>query len=55
MLHLQCHFGMDRLDWGRAGAKVTGVDLSDEAIKEARELDDELKLTQRLSAAMFMT
>ncbi len=44
MLHLQCHFGMDSLDWTRRGAKVTGVDLSDEAIKEARKLNDELGL-----------
>jgi 2-polyprenyl-3-methyl-5-hydroxy-6-metoxy-1,4-benzoquinol methylase len=44
MLHLQCHFGMDSLDWARRGAKVTGVDLSDEAIKEATQLNDDLKL-----------
>ncbi len=44
MLHLQCHFGMDSLDWARRGAEVTGVDLSDEAIKEAKQLNDELGL-----------
>ncbi len=44
MLHLQCHFGMDSLDWARRGAKVTGVDLSDNAIAEARQLNDELGL-----------
>lgn len=44
MLHLQCHFGMDSLDWARRGAHVTGVDLSDAAIAEARKLNDELKL-----------
>lgn len=44
MLHLQCHFGMDSLNWARLGAKVTGADLSDEAIKEARVLNEELKL-----------
>jgi 2-polyprenyl-3-methyl-5-hydroxy-6-metoxy-1,4-benzoquinol methylase len=44
MLHLQCHFGMDSLDWARRGAKVTGVDLSDNAIEEARKLNDELGL-----------
>jgi SAM-dependent methyltransferase len=38
LLHLQCHFGMDTLSWGRLGAKVTGVDFSDEAIKSARSL-----------------
>jgi SAM-dependent methyltransferase len=41
LLHLQCHFGMDTLSWGRLGAKVTGVDFSDEAIKTARKLSKE--------------
>jgi 2-polyprenyl-3-methyl-5-hydroxy-6-metoxy-1,4-benzoquinol methylase len=44
MLHLQCHFGMDSLDWARRGAIVTGVDLSDQAINEAKKLNDELGL-----------
>lgn len=44
LLHLQCHFGMDSLDWARRGAQVTGVDLSDEAIREARQLNEELGL-----------
>lgn len=47
MLHLQCHFGMDSLDWARRGAKVTGVDLSDAAIEEAKKLSDELKLSAK--------
>ncbi len=44
MLHLQCHFGQDSLSWARMGAKVTGVDFSDEAIKVARSLNNELNL-----------
>jgi SAM-dependent methyltransferase len=44
LLHLQCHFGMDSLNWARLGADVTGVDLSDVAIKEAKLLNDELKM-----------
>jgi 2-polyprenyl-3-methyl-5-hydroxy-6-metoxy-1,4-benzoquinol methylase len=44
MLHLQCHFGMDSLDWARRGAIVTGVDISDEAINEATKLNKELGL-----------
>ena len=44
LLHLQCHFGMDSLDWARRGAKVTGMDLSDEAIKTAVSLNEELGL-----------
>jgi SAM-dependent methyltransferase len=44
LLHLQCHFGLDTLSWSRLGAKCTGVDLSDDAIKLAREINEELKL-----------
>lgn len=44
LLHLQCHFGEDTLSWSRTGAKCTGVDLSDEGIKLAQQLNDELKL-----------
>lgn len=44
LLHLQCHFGMDSLDWARRGAKVTGVDISDVAVKEAKDLNKELGL-----------
>jgi SAM-dependent methyltransferase len=42
LLHLQCHFGMDTLTWGRRGAKVTGVDFSDVAIKTAQSLSKEI-------------
>lgn len=41
LLHLKCHFGLDTLSWGRRGAKVTGVDFSEEAIKLARKLSQE--------------
>ena len=44
LIHLQCHFGLDTLSWARLGAGVTGVDVSDESIKLARSLADELKL-----------
>jgi 2-polyprenyl-3-methyl-5-hydroxy-6-metoxy-1,4-benzoquinol methylase len=44
LLHLQCHFGMDTMSWARQGAIVTGVDLSDEAIRLAREINQELAL-----------
>jgi len=44
LLHLQCHFGLDTMSWSRLGAKCTGIDLSDDAIKLAREINDELKL-----------
>lgn len=44
LLHLQCHFGQDTLSWSRMGAKATGVDISDEAIKLAKQLNTELHL-----------
>lgn len=44
LLHLQCHFGQDTLSWSRLGAQCVGVDLSDEGIKLARQLNEELKL-----------
>lgn len=47
LLHLQCHFGQDTLSWARLGAQVTGVDLSDEAIKLARSLAVEINLDAR--------
>lgn len=47
ILHLQCHFGQDTLSWARLGADVTGIDLSDEAIREAEKLNQELGLNAR--------
>lgn len=44
LLHLQCHFGQDTLSWSRLGAECVGVDISDEGIKMAKQLNDELKL-----------
>jgi 2-polyprenyl-3-methyl-5-hydroxy-6-metoxy-1,4-benzoquinol methylase len=47
ILHLQCHFGMDSLSLARMGADVTGIDLSDTAIEEARKLNDQLSLSAK--------
>jgi SAM-dependent methyltransferase len=44
LLHLQCHFGLDSLSWARRGARVTGVDYSENAIALARSLNQELRL-----------
>lgn len=38
ILHLQCHFGQDSISLSRAGAVVTGIDFSDNAIHKAKEL-----------------
>ena len=37
VLHLHCHFGQDSISMSRLGADVTGIDLSDKAIKSAKE------------------
>ena len=44
LLHLQCHFGLDTLSWARLGAKATGIDISDDAIGLARQLNNEVGL-----------
>lgn len=44
LLHLQCHFGLDTLSWARLGAKVTGVDFSDQAIHLAQAISKEVGL-----------
>ncbi len=44
LLHLQCHFGLDSLSWARLGATVTGVDISDQAITKAIELNKKTDL-----------
>lgn len=47
ILHLQCHFGQDSISMARMGAKVTGIDLSDKAIDEAKKINSELNLNAR--------
>jgi 2-polyprenyl-3-methyl-5-hydroxy-6-metoxy-1,4-benzoquinol methylase len=44
ILHLQCHFGQDSLSLARLGAKVTGIDFSEEAIEKAKSLNEKLGL-----------
>ena len=41
LLHLQCHFGLDTLNWARLGARVTGLDFSEPAVEAARRLSEE--------------
>jgi SAM-dependent methyltransferase len=47
LLHLQCHFGLDTLSWARLGARVTGVDFSEEAVSLARSLAADLDIPAR--------
>lgn len=39
VVHFQCHFGQDTISLARLGAEVTGVDLSEQSIKRADELN----------------
>ena len=49
LLHLQCHIGLDTLNWARKGARVTGLDYSGEAVRQA--LPASKPRRQRASAA----
>jgi SAM-dependent methyltransferase len=47
LLHLMCNMGSETLSWARLGARVTGVDLSPEAIARAGALAAEAGLPAR--------
>ncbi len=44
ILHLQCHFGQDSISLANLGAQVTAIDISDEAIKEAKGISQKLNV-----------
>lgn len=47
ILHLQCHFGQDSISLSRLGAEVTGVDLSDKAIENAKTIAEKTQQNTR--------
>ncbi len=47
LLHLQCNLGSETLSWARMGARVTGIDIADEAIIFAQRLAEESGLSER--------
>lgn len=47
LIHLLCHIGTDTLSWGLLGARVTGVDISAESLRYARELASRMKMDAR--------
>ncbi|MGO9874553.1 MAG: class I SAM-dependent methyltransferase [Acidimicrobiia bacterium] len=47
LVHLQCHFGLDTLAWARAGALVTGLDFSPQAIAAAKDIAERAGLGDR--------
>lgn len=51
LVHLQCNAGQDTLSLARRGARVTGVDLSDEAIAFARRLAEDAGIPAEFARA----
>lgn len=47
LIHLQCHFGLDTLSWARLGARVTGLDFSEPAVRAATELARDIGVEAR--------
>ena len=47
VLHLQCHVGTETISFARRGARVTGVDFSAEALRQAEQLAERFGLTAR--------
>lgn len=55
LVHLQCNAGQDSLCLARRGAEVTGVDLSDEAVRFASELAEAAKIPARFERAEVLS
>ena len=51
LIHLQRHFGLDTLSWARLGARVTGVDFSEPAVRAAIELACDIGIEARFVTA----
>jgi SAM-dependent methyltransferase len=54
LAHLQCNAGQDTLCLARRGANALGVDLSDEAIRFARELSEASRIPARFERAELL-
>jgi 2-polyprenyl-3-methyl-5-hydroxy-6-metoxy-1,4-benzoquinol methylase len=55
ILHLQCHFGQDTISLSRLGAHVTGIDLSDKAIKSAKKIAKDTNSNANLFVVISMS
>ena len=51
LVHLQCNSGQDSLSIARLGAEVTGVDISDEAVRFATQLSADSAIPARFERA----
>ena len=47
LVHLQCHLGLETLQFAQAGARVTGLDFSPAAIRAAQDLAERSGLSDR--------
>ncbi|OOC53683.1 MULTISPECIES: class I SAM-dependent methyltransferase [Nocardiopsis] len=47
LVHLQCHIGLDTLSWARHGARVSGLDFSEAAVRAASGLAADIGLDHR--------
>jgi len=54
LLHLQCHFGQDTISWENLGAKTTGIDFSEVAIKKAQELAQEINFKSKFKVGNIL-
>ncbi|HRL22543.1 MAG TPA: methyltransferase domain-containing protein [Alcaligenes sp.] len=55
LLHLQCNAGQDSLSLAQRGARVTGVDISDEAIDFAKRLSADALIPAQFERADLFT
>ena len=55
LVHLLCHIGTDTLSWARLGAQVTGIDISPESLKYARQLAQQMRIDAQFIEADIMT
>lgn len=51
LVHLQCHFGIDTIEWARRGARVTGLDFSAPAIAAAARMAADMGIDARFVTA----
>lgn len=44
LVHLLCHIGTDTLSWALLGAQVTGIDISSQSLKYARQIAEKMDI-----------
>ena len=44
LAHLLCHIGSDTLSWALLGARVTGIDISPQSLKYARQIAEKMNI-----------